>query len=700
MKRAIAWFAENHVAANLIMVLMIVGGLATLPVIKQEVFPEIETDAITTSVVYRGAAPEEVEEGICVRIEEEIEGIEGIKRITSTANEGVGVVTAELTFGTDISEALDEIKSRVDAIETFPVEAEKPVVSQVTLRSGVVNVAVSGNADERTLKVLGQRVRDEIAALPGITNVELANSRPFEISIEVSEDALRRYGLSFDQVAVAVRNSSLDIPGGSLKTEAGEILLRTKGQAYRGAEFEELVLLTRADGSRLTLGDVARVVDGFEETDQSARFDGEPAVLVQVFRVGEQDAMEIAQQVKDYVAEAQARMPEGIALTIWNDESRILRSRLDTLLRNARSGFLLVLLILALFLRLRLAFWVSLGVPLSFLGALWLLPSLDISINVISLFAFILVLGILVDDAIVVGENVYTHRGRTRDRLRASIEGAQEVAVPVIFGVLTTIVAFVPMLVLPGPMGQVMSVIGTVVIACLVFSVIESQLVLPTHLAHSREETEQSPGRGARSFWKRFQGRFASGLERFVQGTYRRGLGRALEWRYVTVCIATALLLLTIGLLVSGRMRFSFFPAVEADNVVAMLTMPEGTRVDQTAEAVRHLEAAARELKAQIDAETQEGAPSAVQHILASVGEQPYRARQERTPANAGASGATGSHLGEVNVALIPSEEAERVSTKEFARRWRELAGPIPGAVELVFSSSLFSAAEWAALPQ
>jgi multidrug efflux pump subunit AcrB len=694
MKGAIAWFAENHVAANLIMLLMVVGGLATVPVIKQEIFPELETDFITASVIYRGAAPEEVEEGICVRIEEEIEGIEGIKRIGSIAREGVGVVTAELMTGTDISQALDDIKSRVDAIETFPVEAEKPVVSQVKIRADVLNVAVSGNADERTLKVLGERVRDEIASLPGVTNVELANARPFEISIEVSEDALRRHGLSFDQVATAVRHSSLDIPGGSIKTEAGEILLRTKGQAYRGAEFENLVLLTRPDGSRLLLGDVARVVDGFEETDQSARFDGEPAVLVQVFRVGEQGAMEIAQTVREYIVEAQTRMPEGITLTIWEDQSRILRSRLDTLLRNARSGFLLVLLVLALFLRLRLAFWVSLGIPVSFLGALWILPAVDVSVNVVSLFAFILVLGILVDDAIVVGENVYTHRSRTQDRLRASIEGTQEVAIPVIFGVLTTIVAFVPMLALPGPMGQVMSVIGIVVIACLVFSVIESQLVLPTHLAHSRADTEAPPRRGITGFWKRFQGRFGAGLERFIHVTYRRELDRALERRYLTVSIAVALLLLTVGLLASGRMRFSFFPDVDADNVVALLTMPEGVRADETAEAVRHLETAARELQAQIEAETEEGAPNAVQHILASVGDQPYRARQQQHPAGRAGSGTSGSHLGEVNVELIPSEEAPRLSGTEFANRWRDLAGPIPGAVELVFSSSIFSVGE------
>jgi multidrug efflux pump subunit AcrB len=692
LRPAIAWFATNHVAANLIMGVLIVGGLLTAPFIRQEIFPELETELVTVSVPYLGAAPEEVEEGICIRVEEELEGIEGIKRIRSNSVEGFGVVTAELMTGTDIARAVDEIKARVDAISTFPDEAERPIISHVRVQRDVLNVAVSGDADERTLKILGERVRDEIAALPGITHVQLANARPFEISVEVSEESLQRHGLTFDQVAHAVRRSSLDIPGGSIKSEGGEILLRTKGQAYRGEEFANLVLVTRADGTRLTLGEVARVVDGFEETDQFARFDGERAVLVQVFRVGEQNALDVAQTVWTYLPQAQSRMPEGIKLTVWNDESRLLRGRLNTLLRNARSGFLLVLLVLALFLHLRLAFWVSLGIPLSFLGALWLLPSFNVSINVISLFAFIVVLGILVDDAIVVGENVHTHRRRTRDLLRASIEGTQEVAIPVIFGVLTTIAAFVPMLLVPGPMGSVIGVIGIVVIACLVFSIVESQLVLPAHLAHSREEADVDSSAGIVRWWKRFQRGFSRGLERFIGGPYRRGLQRAIEWRYLTVSAALSLLLVTVALMLSGRLRFTFFPAVEADNVVALITMPEGTSSGVTAEAVRYLEEKAGELAARIEAEEPEGNRSGFQHILASVGEQPFRTRQAHSPQAAGRPSRAGSHLGEINVALVPSEETPRMPATEFANRWREISGPIPGAQELVFTASLFSA--------
>ena len=438
MKSAIAWFARNSVAANLLLLVIVAGGLVTLPAIKREVFPEIDLDIVSVAVVYPGATPEEVEEAICVRIEEALQGLDGVKKISSSAAEGAGAVSVELLPGTDAGEALDDVKVRVDAIDTFPEEAEKPVIQKVILRNPVIDVAVYGNVDEHTLKRLGQRVRDEIAALPGITQADLESARPYEISIEVAERALRRHGLTFAQLADAVRRGSLDMPGGSVKTEGGEVLLRTKGQAYRGREFERIPLISKPDGTRVTVGDVARVIDGFEDTETFAYFDGKPAMLVRVFRVGSENALEVADAVKDYVRRTQATLPEGVRLTTWLDESRILRSRLDTLLRNGQQGFLLVWLALALFLRFRLAFWVLLGVPLSFLGALWLMPSLGLSINVISLFAFIVVLGILVDDAIVVGENVHSHYERDPTRLQAAIKGTQEVFVPVVFGVLTT----------------------------------------------------------------------------------------------------------------------------------------------------------------------------------------------------------------------------------------------------------------------
>jgi multidrug efflux pump subunit AcrB len=691
MKRAIAWFAENSVAANLLMFVLLGAGLLTLTRVKLEVFPELAVDVVTVSVAYPGAAPAEVEEGICVRVEEELQGLQGVKRISSSAAENVGVVRVEVTPGTDVRKVLDEVKSRVDGIANFPAEAEKPVVQEVVLRSQVINVAVWGDADERTLKRLGERVRDDISALPGITYAELSNVRPYEIAIEVSEAALRRHGLSFDEVVRAVRASSLDLPGGSLRTEGGEILLRTKGQAYRGGEFEALLLWTRPDGSVLRLGDVATVVDGFAETDQRARFDGMPAVLVQVFRVGDQSAIAVAAAVHEYVAGAASRMPEGIELTTWKDDSKLLESRLDLLLRNARSGLILVFIVLALFLRLRLALWVSLGIPISFLGTIWLMPAMDVSVNLISLFAFILVLGIVVDDAIIVGENIHTHAQSGKTGLRAAIDGAQEIAVPVVFAVLTTVAAFVPLLSLPGATGKVWRVIPLIVIPSLVFSLVESLFVLPAHLAHDAKARRRGGLAGVLlRGWEGFQGLFASGLMRFVDRAYRPSLRLALRWRYLTLAAGVGAILLTAGLVGGGRIPFVFMPNVEADFIVAQLTMPQGTPVEVTEAAVRHIEQSAERLRAELDGKSVERGGSVLRHMLASIGDQPYRAAQSRHGMGS-TSGYNASHLGEVMIELAPAEQRS-VPSSEMAVRWRELTGAIPDAVELAYTASLFSA--------
>jgi multidrug efflux pump subunit AcrB len=691
VKGIIAWFARNHVAANLVMFLMIAAGVLALPGIQQKSFPDIEVDVVTVSVPYLGAAPEEVEEGVCIRIEEEIQGINGIEQITSTAAEGACNVGAELIAGYDVDRALSEIKNAVDAIDTFPEETEKPIVNHYIIRRNAIQIALAGDVDERTLKVYGQRIRDEIAALPGVTQVDLANARSYEISIEVSEEALRRHQLSFDQVVAAVRRSSLDMPGGSLKTRRGEILLRTKGQAYTGEEFEDIVVLTRRDGTRLLLGEIATIVDGFEEDPRFARFDGENAVLIQVFRVGDQKVLDLVEEVKGYVAEARARLPEGIRLTVWRDGSRSLRDRLDILIRNGVSGFVLVLVLLSCFLRLRLALWVVVGIPLSFLGALALFPALSLSIDVISLFAFILVLGLLVDDAIVVGENVHSHQQRAEDPLESAIVGTQEVAVPVIFGVLTTVAAFIPLIIAPGAMGQIFAGIGVVVVCCLFFSLVESQLVLPTHLGHVRiaEHAEPPPG-SLKARWKRFQTAMSESLTRLGERGYRPLLDRALEWRYATIAIAVALLMWTLAVVATGGIRFSFFPPVEGDYISATLTMPQGTPVEVTSAAVREFEASARRVGAALDEEFRDQDEPVVKHVLASVGEQPSQRRRHaggRRPASGG------SHLGEVTLEL-QSADGRPISAGDVAQRWREASPAIPGAEELTFTSSLFTAGE------
>lgn len=685
MNRAMAWFASNGVAANLLLLLIIVGGVLTIPSIRQEVFPEISVDVITVAVPYPGAAPEEIEEGICVRIEEQLNGIDGIDRIHSTAREGVGQVTIELETTADVRRTLDEIKARVDAIDTFPEEAEKPVVQQLVVRQSVLSVAIAGAADEAALKLLGQRVRDDLAALPDITHVDLTLARPYEIAIEVSEEEMRRRGLTFSEVADAVRRGSIDLPGGSIKSDAGEILLRTKGQAYRGEEFENLALRSHTDGTRLTVGDVATVIDGFQDTDQAARFDGQPAVLVKVYRVGQQSALRIAAAVHEYVEKTKSTVPEGVELIIWDDSSEILRARLNTLLRNGRDGFILVMVVLALFLKLRVAFWVMLGVPVCFLGTLWLMPLFDISINVISLFAFILVLGILVDDAIVIGENIYVHQTEGARGLRGAISGASQVAIPVTFGVLTTIAAFTPLMSIPGPMGRLMMQIPICVITALSFSLLESTMILPSHLAHGDGVVRPPTRLGA--VWEAVQLRFANGLTAFVDKLYRPSLEFTLEWRYLAIAIGIAMMITTTGLTLGGWVRFTFFPSVEADNVAAFVTMPQGTPARVTAEAVAKLERSAEVVLAEIHRENGEGV---LRHMMASVGEQPFKDQQSRS---AFAGRTASPHLGEVNIALLPSEKRS-VTSSEVMRRWRRATEPIPGAVEVAFSSSLLHGGE------
>jgi multidrug efflux pump subunit AcrB len=697
VSRIIEWFARNHVAANVLMALLVVGGLSTLPVIKREVFPEIQLPVVSVSVDYPGASPKQVEEGICVRIEEAVQGLQGLKSMGSTASEGHCSVSLELMAGEDVGRRMDQIESQVGSIDNFPEEARRPIIRQAEVRFAILDVAISGDVDEWTLKRLGERARDDIAGLPGITDVELVAARPYEISIEVSEDNLRRFGITFDEVAAAVRRSSLDLAGGSLNTQGGEILLRTIGQAYRGNEFEELVILSRPDGTRLKLGDVASVVDGFEEAEKQARFDGRPAVIVQVFRVGNQSALEISSQVREYIATQSKGLPQGVSFTVTQDDSRFLRERLDTLLRNAWSGFLLVLLVLALFLRLRLALWVSLGVPLSFLGALWMLPTMDVSINLISLMAFIVVLGIVVDDAIIVGENVHTQQREAGSAMEGAIRGAIGVSTPVIFGVLTTIAAFAPMLFVPGPMGRIARVLPLVVCVCLTFSLIESLCVLPSHLAHGNGE--RTPTHWLSIRWHRFQDGIARGLMRFIDDRYRPLLALALEWRYLTIAAGVAMMMATAGTLGGGWIRFVFQPDVEGDVMVAYVGMPLGTpdsitqaAVDQLADAARSVQADVRSSDDDARAGDAGDAPHDVfAHVLTTVGQQPYRLKQATGPSAFAQAQSTGSHLGEVQIEVVGSDYRD-VSVAELARRWRIAAGSIVGAEELSFTSTIMSA--------
>ena len=495
MNGLIEWFAKNGVAANLLAIFIAIVGVMTIGTLRQEVFPEFSSDIISVSVVYPGAAPEEVEEGVSQKIEEAIYGLTDVKKITSSSQENAGLVMVELNPGTDAARALDEIKTRIDAIDTFPEEAEKPLIEEIIMRKQVINVAVSGEATEKTLRHYASKVRDQLMALDGITQVELANVRDMEISIEISEDTLRRYGITFDEVAMAIRKSSVDLPGGSIKVkDSGEVLLRTKGQAKEVLDFEQIVLRTLPDGTRLRLGQVANLIDGFEENDRESYFDGERCALVKVFRVGDENAIEISDIVKQYITESAHLFPEGIALETWQDDSFYLAGRRDLMIRNGVTGFCLVFMVLALFLRFRLAFWVSLGIPISFLGTFWLMPGLDVSISMISLFAFIVVLGIVVDDAILIGENIHAHHERGTPGLKGSVAGAIEMAKPVTFAVATSIAAFAPLIFVEGNTGKIMKFIPLIVIPTLFFSLIESLFILPKNISHLRRVDNHEDG--------------------------------------------------------------------------------------------------------------------------------------------------------------------------------------------------------------
>ena len=678
MKRIIGWFVYNPVAANLLMTIFIVGGLISVFQLRQEELPAIDLGIIQVTVPYLGAAPEEVENGVSLRIEEALEGIQGVDRITSTSSEGRSQVIVEIEEGADRVQVLNEVKSQVDAINTFPVETERPIVSLLTLLNDGMEVAIYGNADERTLKELALEMREEIAALEGISRVEVTYVRPDEISIEVSEQTLRRLGLTFDQVADAVRRTSLDMPGGSIRTGAGEIMLRTQGQAYRGEDFRDIVVLSREDGTRVLLDEVANVVDGFQEGDTQARFDGMPAAMIKVYQIGDEDVVEIAEQVAAYVDEAGARMPDGIELTIWQDESQVLRDRIDILLGAAGSGLALVLVLLSLPLQFRLAMWVAAGIPIAMLGTIAVFGAVGITISTLSVVGFILVLGIVVDDAIVVGERVFSHERHGKDRMTAAVEGTAEVAVPVIFGVITTVAAFMPLIFTPGDIGQLFSVIGYVVVICLVFSVIESQFILPAHLAHRKIDDPDSVGSGFAGRWTRFQNKISFGMERFAHDTFGQALQRVLEWRYVTLTAGFGALLITLALIASGRVEIQFLPATEGDNLVARLEMPEGIDVSETARAARQIEAAAIELKSELDAANPDLPSSLIQHVFSSVG-QPLGGRFTAAPQ---------SHTAELVLALLPLSERGDISVTDMAERWRELTGPIYDSVSLTFGTT------------
>ena len=685
MKNIIRWFILNTVAANLLMVFIIIAGIFTLSRLRMEVFPDITIPIINVSVVYPGASPEDIEESICVKVEEQVQGINGLKRITSSSNEGYGSINIEVENGYDIDEVKDEVKSQVDAITSFPDDAEKPTIRSFDGQPEVITIAVHGHVDEASLLNIAEKVRDEVSELPNITQTRLGK-KPREISIEISENTLQKYGISFDYVANKIRTSSMDVPGGAIETYDGEILIRSKGQAYTGEEFGIIPVLSLADGSTVFLRDIAEILDGFQDVEYDIKFNSEPALLIRVYRTGDQNALDIADAVHKYIKKKNPVMPPGVSLTTMKDESVILRGRIELLTENAYLGLGLVLIVLALFLKPKLAAWVSLGIPISFMGGFWLLPLFDVSINMISLFTFILVLGIVVDDAIVVGENIHIHLKRGLSGVDAALEGAYQVAKPVIFAVLTTMVTFSPMILVEGALGKIWKIIPVVTIVVLFFSLIESLTILPAHLAHMNINEAKKKNRFSQ-WWSDIQMGIHNWLQGFIKNKYTPVLELALKNRGNTVAIAISIFILTVGLVASGFIRFNFFPPLEADIVIAGVEYPEGTPVSLTKVGLDQIEKSAYKLKDSLEVLYPEN--KIFINMVSTAGDQPIKTQSARGPGNLDAT-FFGSHLAECVIELAPGEERP-ISTVEISKIWRELTGPIPGVKQVTFDSDLFT---------
>ena len=692
MERLIRWFVNNGVAANLLMAFIIIAGALTIPLLKMEVFPEIEIDIINVTAVYPGASPSDVEDAVCIRIEERLQGLDGIKKISSTASENIGSVNVEVLPGQDVSEMLDRVKAQVDAIDTFPEDVERPIVRQFVGSNPVLTIAVDGDVGETALNYVTEEIKDEIDGLPEVTYTSIVAKKEREIAIEISENTLRKYNLTFVQIAQAIKNWSINMPSGSIENKGGEILIRSKSQGYTADDFAAIPIITDPAGAIVHLGELSRIKDGFSETyELDILFNSQTSNLITVFRVGDQNAIDISSAVKNYITVKQKNLPPGVNITAWDDEARLLRGRIDTMTKNAQYGLMLVVLVLALFLKPRLAFWVSLGIPISFMGGFWLMPLMDLSINMLSLFTFILVLGIVVDDAIVVGENVALFRERGMSPKEAAVKGTVQVATPVFFAVLTTMATFSPMLAVEGEIGSIWRIFPLITISVLFWSLFESLTILPSHLAHSsNEKPKQSWLRSVSDQWDQFQSRLVGGLFFVVEKIYKPLLRKAVEMPLSFLCIAGGIFILTVGVILGGIIKFSFFPPIEADLAIGTIEYPSGTPIQVTREGYLELEKAARELEQQLQNEFP-NRPT-IKNRLSTIGWQPMRTKTSRGPGNLDALYA-GPNMAEVALELTPGEE-RIISTEEVVRRWRKLMPTVPGVKDVSFFSSLFSAGD------
>ncbi|QTD55016.1 efflux RND transporter permease subunit [Parasphingorhabdus cellanae] len=680
----VAFMARNGVAANLLMLFFFIAGIASFGTIVQEVFPENSLDTVQVSVTYPGATPDEVEESIVQKIEEAVEAVDGVKKVTANAREGSGTVSVELELGTDIDRALDDVKAEIDQIQTFPDEAEEPDVRELTTRQSVIRIAIFGDVSETALKEVAYQLEDSLAALDEVSFVDTSSIRDYELSIEVPQNTLQAFGLSLNDISQTVAASSLDSPAGSIDTNSEEVRVRTLGQNYNQQNFEDIVLVSNENGALIRLGQVATIKDGFEDADLLPLYNGKPVAFVEVFRTSDERVLDVAEAVRAHLENDFAdTLPEGVSYAIWSDDSELLNDRLSLLLKNAAIGLFLVLLALTLFLDIRLAMWTAVGIGVTFIGAIYLLDLAGSSINMFSLFGFILALGLVVDDAIVVGENIYAQRENGRTGLGASITGARRVTVPVIFAVLTTVAAFSPLFAIGGVIGKLVADIPLVVIAVLALSLIECLLILPYHLSHLPAPGTPNMNMVTR-FFERLQAKVDKHYQAFVDGPLDRALNFSLRMPFVIVAGAVATLILFASFIPAGIIKVGFFPSVESDIVTASLEMPAGTTIEQTERIARLIEEGGRKAYADYEAQQDEDEPSPLRGIFTSVGQ----AAADGGPQPGG--GTLSANLASVQFSFIPGDQ-RKLDAKAFENAWRDTVGPLVEARSLVFASELIS---------
>ena len=683
MKSLLASLAANRVFANIMLGIILLSGIFGASSMIIESMPEMSLDAINISVFYPGADPEEVEEAISRKIEETIKGMEEIDKFTTNSSESSASVSIEVKTGYDVDELLEKVKTKVQSIMTFPVDAERPIVNKFEMRRSVMTIYVQADMSERRLKAWSEQIKDEIQNLPEVTTVSLFGTREYEINIGVSEERLREYGLTISQVASAIRMNNMNMSGGTIRTEGEEIRIRTLGRKYTGTEFSEIVVLAKPGGEIITLDRIADINDGFNEDPISNKVDGKKAVLIRISNSLEEDAIATAEAVKRYVAKKQMSLPEGATIKVLDDATDEVRARIKLLRSNGIIGLTIVFVLLWVFMDIRIAFWCGMGIPIAVAGGMITLPSFDGTINMMTTFAFILILGIVVDDAIVVGEAIYVQRKNGASPLKAAVEGTWEVGMPVTAAVLTSVIAFIPLAFVDGVIGKIIYFLPVVVTGCLFMSLLECFALLPAHLNHLPDPNISNENIGPPKttlglILRKLNGiqeYTARGMEKFVEKVYMPFLKKALEWRYTSFATAIAVLFVTLGLILGGIIKYTMFPSIDGDSLTATVRFPNGTPQEMTQKAVDHLEGALRKVGDR--AKTLTGEPL-IRHTITLVGQTLGRG-----------GGGRGPNVGSVQALLLPSKE-RGIHSNDLSVQWEMETGFIPGVESLTFGGGGF----------